>query len=42
MHTKFFYFTDINVFNNSVLLFQFFGIWVSLKYRDFLIINNLS
>ena len=37
-----FYFTDINAYNNSVLLFQFLGIWLSVKHRDFLIITNLS
>ena len=38
VHKKLFYFTDINV----CLLFHFFGIWLSVKYRDFLIITNLS
>ena len=28
VHKNLFYFTDINVFNNSVLLFYFFGIWI--------------
>ena len=37
-----FYFTDTNVYSNSVLLSHFLGIWLSVKYRDFLIISNLS
>ena len=32
------FFTYVNVYNNSV----FFGIWLSVKYRDFHIISNLS
>ena len=36
------YFTDNNLYNNSVLLFQFLGIWLSVKHGDFLIITNLS
>ena len=33
----FFFFTYINIYNNSV----FFGIWLSVKYKDFHIISNL-
>ena len=28
VHKKFFYFTNINVYNNLVLLFYFFDIWL--------------
>ena len=45
VHIKvWFWLIDIYVYNNSVLLIQFFGIWLSVKYRDFsgLIINNFS
>ena len=41
-HTNFFHFTDTNVYKNSILLFRFFFIWLSVKYKDFLIISNLS
>ena len=42
VHKTFFYFEDVNIYNNLVLLFHFFGIWLSVKYKDFLIISNLS
>ena len=35
-----FYFTVINVYDNSILILHFFGIWLSVKYKDFLIINH--
>ena len=36
--------TDLtfNVYNDTVLWFHFFGIWLSVKFRKFLIINNFS
>ena len=37
-----FHFTDIDVYKNSILLFHFFVIRLSVKYKDFLIISNLS
>ena len=37
---KFFHFTDTK--KNSILLFHFLVIWLSVKHKDFLIINNLS
>ena len=39
---KFFYFTDINVYKTSIFFFHFFVIWLLVKYKDFLIIGNLS
>ena len=41
-HKKLFHFADTNVYKNSILLFHFFVIWLSVKYKDFLIISNLS
>ena len=38
MLKKFIYCTGINIYNNSILLFYFFGIW----YKHFLIIKHLS
>ena len=42
MHKKFFHFTGTNVYKNSIFLFCFFIIWLSVKYKDFLINSNLS
>ena len=39
---KVLYFTDTNVCKSSILLFHFFVIWLSVKYKDFLIITKLS
>ena len=41
-HKKFFHFTDTNVYKNLILMFHFFVIWLSVKYKDFLTISNLS
>ena len=40
VHKKFFYCADIYVCDNFVSLFHFFGIWLSVKYKDFVIIKN--
>ena len=40
--TFFFHFTDAEIYENSILLFYFSIIWLSVKYKDFLIISNLS
>ena len=37
---KFSYCTDIYVYNNSGFLFHFFGIWLSVKYKYFLIFKT--
>ena len=41
VHKKFFCCTDIYVCNNFVFLFHFFGIWLSVKFKDFFIIKTL-
>ena len=33
-------YVDINVYDNLALWFHLFGIWLSVKYRNFLVINN--
>ena len=42
LQKKFFHFIYTNVYKNSILLFHFFVIWLSVKCKDFLIISNLS
>ena len=42
VHKKFFHFSYTNAYNNSILLFHFFVILSSMKYKDFLVIRNLS
>ena len=41
-HKKFFHFTYSNVYKNSILLFHFLVLWLSLKYMDIVIISNIS
>ena len=41
VHKKFFHFTDIYVCDNFVFLFNFFAIWLSVKFNDFCIIKTL-
>ena len=36
----FFHFTDSNIYKNSILLFHCY--WLSAKFKDFLIISNVS
>ena len=38
---KVFHFTHTDVYNGSILLFHFFGIWLTVKYKNFLIINKI-
>ena len=41
-HKSFFHFTDTEIYENSILLFHFSIICLSVKYKDFLGISNLS
>ena len=41
VHKKFFHFADIYVCDNFIFLHHFFGIWLAVKYKDFLIIKKL-
>ena len=40
-HKKFSYCADIYVCGNFVFLFHFFGIWLSVKFKNFFIIKTL-
>ena len=42
LHKKFFHFKDTIVYKKLILLFHFFVISLSVKYKDILIIINLS
>ena len=41
VHKKLFYCTEICVSENFVFLFHFFGIWLAVKCKDFLMIKTI-